>query len=114
MALLKLKDLNNFLNNFKEQDKEQTFSEAVLEASGINIPLPTQEEVVVFYKEVKEPSNPLTKIDPEEWTTSQFLDYQSDVKKFQTKNRFKGIKNATKLKQEKNKEKEEKKRKKFK
>ena len=114
MSLLKLKDLNTFLNNFKEQDKEQTFSQAILEASGINIPLPTQEEVVAFYKEVKEPTNPLTEIDPEEWTTSQFLEYQSDVKKFQTKNRFKGIKNSTKLKREKNKEKKEKERKKFK
>ncbi len=114
MALLKLKDLNTFLNNFKEQDKEQTFSEAILEASGINIPLPTQEDVVAFYKEVKEPANSLTKIDPKEWTTSQFLEYQSDVKKFQIKTRFKGIKNATKLKREKNKEKEEKERKKFK
>jgi hypothetical protein len=111
--LQKLKDTKAFLEAV-EGVEDQSFAEVVLEAAGVNIPLPTQEEVVAFYKEVKEPTNPLTRIDPEEWTTSQFLEYQSDVKKFQTKNRFKGIKNATKLKREKNKEKEEKERKKFK
>ena len=109
----KLKDTKAFFEDL-ESVEDQSFAEVVLEAAGVNIPLPTEDKVVEFYTEIGEPTNPLTRIDPEEWTTSQFLAYQSDVRKFQAKNRFKGIKNATKLKREKNKEKQEKERKKFK
>lgn len=109
----KLKDTKAFFEDL-ESVEDQSFAEVVLEAAGVNIPLPTEDEVIEFYTEIGEPTNPLTRIDPEEWTTSQFLAYQSDVRKFQAKNRFKGIKNATKLKREKNKEKQEKERKKFK
>jgi len=109
----KLKDTKAFFEDL-ESVEDQSFAEVVLEAAGVNIPLPTEDEVIEFYTEIGEPTNPLTRINPEEWTTSQFLAYQSDVRKFQAKNRFKGIKNARKLKREKNKEKQEKERKKFK
>ena len=112
-VLQKLKDTKAFLENL-ESVEDQSFADVVLEAAGINIPLPTEDEVIEFYKEIGEPTNSLTRIDPKEWTTSQRLAYQSDVRKFQAKNRFKGIKDAKKLKREKNKEKQEKERKKFK
>ncbi|MDB4344530.1 hypothetical protein OAA18_00430 [bacterium] len=111
--LQKLKDTKAFFEDL-ESVEDKSFAEVVLEAAGVNIPLPTEDEVIEFYTEVGEPTNPLTRIDPEEWTTSQFLAYQSDVRKFQAQNRFKGIKDARKLKREKNKEKQEKERKKFK
>ena len=111
--LQKLKDTKAFFEDL-ESVEDQSFAEVVLEAAGVNIPLPTENEVIEFYTEIEEPTNPLTRINPEEWTTSQFLEYQSDVRKFQAKNRFKGIKDARKLKREKNKEKQEKERKKFK
>ena len=111
--LQKLKDTKAFFEDL-ESVEDKSFAEVVLEAAGVNVPLPTEDEVIEFYTEVGEPTNPLTKIDPEEWTTSQFLAYQSDVRKFQAKSRFKGIKDARKLKREKNKEKQEKERKKFK
>ena len=111
--LQKLKDTKAFFEDL-ESVEEQSFAEVVLEAAGVNITLPTEDEVIEFYTEIGEPANPLTRINPEEWTTSQFLAYQSDVRKFQAKNRFKGIKDARKLKREKNKKKQEKERKKFK
>ena len=111
--LQKLKDTKAFFEDL-ESVEDQSFADVVLEAAGVNIPLPTEDEVIEFYTEIGEPTNPLTRINPEEWTTSQFLAYQSDVRKFQAKNRFKGIKDAVKLKREKNKEKQEKERKKFK
>ena len=95
--LQNLKNTKSFFEDLKSV-KDQSFAEVVLEASGINISLPTQKEVVAFYKEIKEPTNALTKIDPKDWSRSQFLEYQSDVIKFQAQTRFKGIKNATKLK----------------
>jgi len=111
--LQKLKDTKAFFEDL-ESVEDQSFAEVVLEAAGVNIPLPTEDEVIEFYTEIGEPTNPLTRINPEEWTSSQFLAYQSDVRKFQAKNRFKNIKDARKLKREKNKEKQEKERKKFK
>jgi len=111
--LQELKDTKAFFEDL-ESVEDKSFAEVVLEAAGVNIPLPTEDEVIEFYTEVGEPTNPLTRIDPEEWTASQFLAYQSDVRKFQAQNRFKGIKDARKLKREKNKEKQEKERKKFK
>ena len=114
MALIKkLKETKAFFESL-DSVEDQTFAEVVLEASGINIPLPTQEEVIAFYKEIGEPTNPLTTIDPKEWTTSQFLEYQSDIRKFQIKARLLNIKSAFKLKRAKNKEKQKKERKKFK
>ena len=111
--LQKLKDTKAFIEDL-ESVEDQSFAEVVLEAAGVNIPLPTEDEVIEFYTEIGEPTNPLTRINPEEWTASQFLAYQSDVRKSQAQNRFKGIKDAQKLKREKNKEKQEKERKKFK
>jgi len=111
--LQELKDTKAFFEDL-ESVEDQSFAEVVLEAAGVNVPLPTEDEVIEFYTEIGEPTNPLTRINPEEWTASQFLAYQSDVRKFQAQNRFKGIKDARKLKREKNKEKQEKERKKFK
>jgi hypothetical protein len=78
--LKKLKDTKAFFEDL-ESVEDQSFAEGVLGAAGVNIPLPTEEEVIKFYTEVGEPTNPLTRIDPEEWTSSQFLAYQSDVRK---------------------------------
>ena len=80
--LQKLKDTKAFFEDL-ESVEDKSFAEVVLEAAGVNVPLPTEDEVIEFYTEVGEPTNPLTKIDPKEWTTSQFLAYQSDVRKFQ-------------------------------
>ena len=117
--LQKLKDTKAFLEDL-ESVEDQPFAEVVLEAAGINITLPTQAQVVEFYLVFEElkpgstPTNPLTRINPEEWNQTQFLEYQSDVRKLQARDRFKGIKSATKLKRKKNEEKQEKERKKFK
>ena len=119
-VLEKLKNTKSFLENTKtfldgvEGIEDQSLSEVVLESTGVNIPLPSQEQAVNFYTEIGEPNNPLTTIDPKDWTEVQYLEYQSDVKRAQAKNKFKGIKDATKLKKKKNEEKEKKERKKFK
>ncbi len=73
-VLQKLKDTKAFFENL-ESVEDQSFADVVLEAAGINIPLPTEDEVIEFYKEIGEPTNSLTRIDPKEWTTSQRLAY---------------------------------------
>lgn len=119
MALKKLKEFNNKLKDTKtflekaNVVEDQTISEIILESSGINIPLPTQDMVIEFYKEIEEPNNILTTIPPDDWTNLQYLEYQSDVRKYRTKVKFQGIKDATKLKKKKNEEKLEKEEKKF-
>jgi len=119
MALKKLKEFNNKLKetkSFLEQTKaveEQTISEIILESAGINIPLPTQEMVIEFYKEIEEPNNKLTTIPPENWTNTQYLEYQSDVRRYRARTRFQSIKDASKLRKAKNEEKQEKEEKKF-
>lgn len=111
--LSKLKETKAFLDGLEGID-EQPLSEVVLEEVGVNIPLPTEEQAKDFYTEIGEPNNALTKTLPQDWTRVQYLEYQSDVRRFQAKNKFKGIKDATKLKRKKNEEKQKKERKKFK
>ena len=114
MGLLeKLRETKAFFDNI-ESVEEQTISEVVLEAAGITISLPTEEKTKEFYTEIGDPNNVLTTINPKDWTSVQFINYQRDVKTSQAKNRFKNIKNALKLKKEKNKEKQKKERKQFK
>lgn len=109
----KLKKARSYIESIKEVE-DQSFSEAVLGASGINIPLPTQEEAIEFYVLIKDPNNILTTIDPQDWSRIQYLEYQSDVRKYRAKSRFTSIKDARKLKEEKKKSKEEKEVKKYK
>lgn len=125
MALKKLKEFNNKLNrtrSFIQQVnsvEDQSIAEIVLESAGINIPLPTEQQVKEFYIAFEElkpggvPLNPLTKINPENWTQRQYLEYQSDVKKYRARVKFQGIKDATKLRKKKNEEKQEKQEQKF-
>lgn len=119
MALKKLKEFNNKLKNtetFLKQAnavEDQTISEVILASAGINIPLPTQEMAIKFYQEIEEPDNILTTIPPEDWTNLQYLEYQSDVRRYRSKIKFQGIKDALKLRKKKNEEKLEKEEKKF-
>tara|TARA_R110002153_G_scaffold4184_2_gene20080 strand:+ start:1213 stop:2562 length:1350 start_codon:yes stop_codon:yes gene_type:complete len=114
-----LKEFNNKLKSTKnllqkaDSVEEQTISEIVLASAGINIPLPTQDMVIEFYKEIEEPNNILTTIPPDDWTNLQYLEYQSDVRKYRARVKFQGIKDAVKLKKKKNEEKTEKQEKKF-
>ena len=109
-----LKEFNNKLKSTKnllqkaDSVEEQTISEIVLASAGINIPLPTQDMVIEFYKEIEEPNNILTTIPPDDWTNLQYLEYQSDVRKYRARVKFQGIKDAVKLKKKKNEEKTEK------
>jgi len=75
--------------------REQSFSEVILEAIGVTIPLPTQEEAFEFYQKFEgkqklvdgeweiiineNPNNPLAYIDPKTWTNIQYLEYKSDL-----------------------------------
>lgn len=74
--------------------KEKSFSEVVLESLGIEIPLPTRTQALEFYIEYEELFGRVSKnenlgfINPEEWTEIQFIAYQSDVRKFQSKARL--------------------------
>ena len=71
--------------------KDKSFSEVVLESLGIEIPLPTRTQALEFYIEYEELFGRVSKnenlgfINPEEWTEIQFIAYQSDVRKFQSK-----------------------------
>jgi len=74
--------------------KDKSFSEVVLESLGIEIPLPTRTQALEFYIEYEELFGRVSKnenlgfINPEEWTEIQFIAYQSDVRKFQSKARL--------------------------
>ena len=37
---------------------------------------------IEFYQEIEEPDNILTTIPPEDWTNLQYLEYQSDVRRY--------------------------------
>ena len=47
----KLKDTKAFFEDL-ESVEDQSFAEVVLEAAGVNIPLPTEDEVIEFYTEI--------------------------------------------------------------
>jgi len=109
-----LKKIQSFLQD-TESNLDTSYADVVLEAAGIKIPLPTQDEVIEFYilfEELKPgstPTNALTKIDPEQWTEIQYLRYQSDVRKYRRKQKYKAIKDAQELKRKKRQEKNTKK-----
>lgn len=74
--------------------REKPFSEIILESLGVNIPLPTREQAFAFYVDYEilfgtpSPNINLAGINPSEWTETQYLAYQSDVKKFQAKSKL--------------------------
>lgn len=99
--------------------KDQSFSQVVLESTGISIPLPSLKQAYNFYKdyeiikklitEEQEPTNKLAYIDPEDWSESDYLKYQSNVKEYQVLESFVnaktlGAKNIRKLKKKKKEE----------
>lgn len=107
-----LQKLQGYANTITSTEN-QSISEVVLEAAGINIPLPTQAQVIAFYEEIGDPNNPLTQIDPKKWTNKQYLKYQSDVRKAQKEKKKEEKKDAKKQKEEKEKIKQEEKQKQF-
>lgn len=117
--LNKLREIQSFLKD-TEKSLDTSYADIVLEAAGIKIPLPSEQEVIDFYilfEELKPgstPQNALTQISPDQWTTAQFLRYQADVRKYRRNQKFKAIKDATKLKEKKEQEKNSKKKRKAK
>jgi len=108
----KLQELQGIANIITSAT-DKSISEIVLESAGINIPLPTQAQVIAFYEEIGDPNNPLTQTDPKNWTNRQYLQYQSDVRKAQKKKKKEEKKDAKKQKEEKEKIKQEEKQKQF-
>ena len=67
----------------------QSFSDIVLEAAGLTIPLPSQIEVNDFFKKIKDEQNPLNLKDPNSWTELEYLKWQSLVRKQIAKDKLK-------------------------
>ena len=84
----KLNVFESFLSGV-DKTQSQSYAQVILEASGLSVPLPNQAQVVIFYKEIKDPNNILTTKDPKEWTSKEFLQYQTDVRKFQLVEKYK-------------------------
>jgi len=82
--------------------REKSYSEVILDAIGVNIPLPSQSQVYSFYyelelskgsiKENEKPINELAYLDPKNWSQSQYLKYQSDYRKYQASLPYKNLK----------------------
>lgn len=82
--------------------REKSYSEVILDAIGVNIPLPSQSQVYNFYyelelskgliKENEKPINELAYLNPKDWSQSQYLKYQSDYKKYQASLPYKNLK----------------------
>ena len=82
--------------------REKSYSEIVLESIGVNIPLPSQSQVYIFYyelelskgsiKENEKPINELAYLDPKDWSQSQYLKYQTDYRKYQASLPYKNLK----------------------
>ena len=82
--------------------REKSYSQIVLEAIGVNIPLPTLRQVYIFYyelelskgsiKENEKPINELAYLDPKDWSQSQYLKYQTDYRKYQASLPYKNLK----------------------
>jgi hypothetical protein len=82
--------------------REKSYSEVILDAIGVNIPLPSQSQVYSFYyelelskgsiKENEKPINELAYLDPKDWSQSQYLKYQSDYRKYQASLPYKNLK----------------------
>ena len=92
----------DFFNDLREAN-EETLGEATLKALGIQIPLPSQQEAYDFYvafeglKPEEKPTSPLAFLNPENWTKSQYLKYQADVKEWGVKNKFKSARSSRSL-----------------
>jgi hypothetical protein len=84
----KLNVFESFLSGV-DKTQSQSYAQVILEASGLSVPLPSQAQVVIFYEEIKDPNNILTTKDPKEWTSKEFLQYQTDVRKFQLVEKYK-------------------------
>ena len=82
--------------------REKSYSEVILDAIGVSIPLPSQSQVYSFYyelelskgsiKENEKPINELAYLDPKDWSQSQYLKYQSDYRKYQASLPYKNLK----------------------
>jgi hypothetical protein len=82
--------------------REKSYSEVILDAIGVNIPLPSQSQVYSFYyelelskgsiKENEKPINELAYLNPKDWSQSQYLKYQSDYRKYQASLPYKNLK----------------------
>ena len=99
---LTVKNTVDFFNDLREAN-EETLGEATLKALGIQIPLPSQQEAYDFYvafeglKPEEKPTSPLAFLNPENWTKSQYLRYQADVKEWGVKNKFKSARSSRSL-----------------
>ena len=82
--------------------REKSYSEVILDAIGVSIPLPSQSQVYNFYyelelskgsiKENEKPINELAYLNPKDWSQSQYLKYQSDYRKYQASLPYKNLK----------------------
>ena len=82
--------------------REKSYSQIVLESIGVNIPLPSQSQVYIFYyelelskgsiKENEKPINELAYLDPKDWSQFQYLKYQTDYRKYQASLPYKNLK----------------------
>ena len=82
--------------------REKSYSEVILDAIGVNIPLPSQSQVYNFYyelelskgliKENEKPINELAYLNPKDWSQFQYLKYQSDYRKYQASLPYKNLK----------------------
>jgi hypothetical protein len=82
--------------------REKSYSEVILDAIGVSIPLPSQSQVYNFYyelelskgsiKENEKPINELAYLDPKDWPQPQYLKYQSDYRKYQASLPYKNLK----------------------
>jgi len=87
-----------------EGAQKKTISEVFIGTLGVEVPpLPTQQQAYDFYvtfeglKEGEKPSNKLATLNPKEWTKVQYIQYQTDVKEFKVKTKFKSAKDALTL-----------------
>jgi phage baseplate assembly protein W len=78
--------------------KDKAFADIVLESIGASIPLPTQSQVKIFYQDLEGktrnelPSNPLAYTDPQDWNEAEYIQYQTDYRKYQASQKLKNIK----------------------
>ena len=82
--------------------REKSYSEVILDAIGVSIPLPSQSQVYNFYyelelskgsiKENEKPINELAYLNPKDWSQPQYLKYQSDYRKYQASLPYKNLK----------------------
>jgi len=82
--------------------REKSYSEIVLDSIGVNIPKPTKGQVYKFYydlelsknliKKNEKPRNELAYIDPQYWSKTTYLKYQTDYRKYQASLPYKNLK----------------------